>query len=159
SGEVLSQRMAPVPLEPRSSAAVVEDGRLTAWLSTQTPHQDRDGLARSFDLDPDQVRVVGPDVGGGFGAKGLSVEDLVVAWLARPALRPVRWTESRSENMLAIGHARGQRMRFTIGGNRDGTVLAFRNEVVHEAGAYPWIGAFLPHLTGLMASGVYAIPK
>ena len=159
SGEVLSQRMAPVPLEPRSSAAVVEDGRLTAWLSTQTPHQDRDGLARTFDLEPEQVRVVGPDVGGGFGAKGLSVEDLVVAWLARETLRPVRWTESRSENMLAMGHARGQMMRFTIGGNRDGSVLAFRNEVVHEAGAYPWIGAFLPHLTGLMASGVYAIPK
>jgi carbon-monoxide dehydrogenase large subunit len=159
SGSVLSQRMAPVPLEPRSSAAVVEDGKLTAWLSTQTPHQDRDGLANELGFEPEQVRVVGPDVGGGFGAKGLSVEDVLIAWLARETGRPVRWTETRSENMLAIGHARAQLMRFTIGGSRDGKVEAFRNDVLHEAGAYPWIGAFLPHLTGLMASGVYAIPK
>ena len=160
SGSVLSQRIAPVPLEPRSSAAAVDgEGRLTAWLSTQTPHQDRDGLARALGLDKSQVRVVGPDVGGGFGAKGLSAEDLLLAWLARTTGRPVRWTETRSENMLAIGHGRGQLMRFTIGGSRDGKVEAFRNDVLHEAGAYPWIGAFLPQLTGLMASGVYAIPK
>src|SRR5262249_15057248 len=131
-------------------AAVLEDGKLSAWLSTQTPHHDRDGLAAALELEPDEVRVVGPDVGGGFGAKGLSVEDLLVAWLARETGRPVRWTETRSENMLAIGHARAQMMRFTIGGSRDGKVEAFRNDVLHEAGAYPWIGAFLPQLTGLM---------
>src|SRR5262249_42638570 len=62
SGTVISQRLAPSPLEPRSSAAVLgEDGRLTSWLSTQTPHQDRDGLARFLGLEPAQVRVIGPD--------------------------------------------------------------------------------------------------
>jgi carbon-monoxide dehydrogenase large subunit len=158
-GRVVSQRMAPAPLEPRSTAAWLEDGRLHAWLSTQTPHSDRDGLAAALGLDAENVRVVGPDVGGGFGAKGLSAEDLIVAWLARETGRPVRWTESRSENMLAIGHARAQRMDFTIGGSRDGKVQAYKLDVLHDAGAYPWIGAFLPMLTRWMQAGVYAIPE
>jgi len=157
-GRVVSQRMAPAPMEPRSTAAWFEDGRLHAWLSTQTPHSDRDGLAEALGLDAEQVRVIGPDVGGGFGAKGLSTEDVLVAWLAREAGRPVRWTESRSENMLAIGHARAQRMDFTIGGSRDGKVEAYKLDVLHDAGAYPGVGAFLPMLTRWMQTGVYAIP-
>jgi carbon-monoxide dehydrogenase large subunit len=159
SGRMTSQRMAPSPLEPRSSAAVFEDGKLSCWLSTQTPHQDRGGLAAIFGLDPENVRVVGPDVGGGFGAKGLSAEDVIVAWLARKAGRPVRWTETRSENMVSMGHGRAQIIDFTIGGSRDGTVQAYRLEVVQDGGAYPAIGSFLPNLTKLMASGVYAIPR
>jgi carbon-monoxide dehydrogenase large subunit len=158
-GQVVSQRMAPAPLEPRSTAAWFEDGRLNAWLCTQTPHSDRDGLAAALGLDAADVRVVGPDVGGGFGAKGLSPEDIVVAWLARETGRPVRWTESRSENMLAIGHARAQRMDFTIGGSRDGKVQAYKLDVLHDAGAYPGVGAFLPMLTRWMQAGVYAIPE
>jgi len=158
-GRVVSQRMAPAPLEPRSTAAWFEDGRLHAWLSTQTPHNDRDGLAAALGLDAADVRVVGPDVGGGFGAKGLSAEDVIVAWLARETGRPVRWTESRSENMLAIGHARAQRMDFTIGGSRDGKVQAYKLDVLHDAGAYPGVGAFLPMLTRWMQAGVYAIPE
>ena len=159
SGTVVSQRMAAVPLEPRSHRAEVgADGRLTAWLSTQTPHQDRDGLAMLFGLDPVQVRVVGPDVGGGFGAKGLAVEDLLVCWLARHTGRPVRWTETRSENMVAMNHGRAQVLRFSIGGTREGRVQAYRLSVVADAGAYPTLGSFLPNLTGMMASGVYDIP-
>jgi aerobic carbon-monoxide dehydrogenase large subunit len=159
SGTVVSQRMAAVPLEPRSHRAEVgADGRLTAWLSTQTPHQDRDGLAMLFGLDPAQVRVVGPDVGGGFGAKGLAVEDLLVCWLARHTGRPVRWTETRSENMVAMNHGRAQVLHFTIGGTREGRVQAYRLSVVADAGAYPTLGSFLPNLTGMMASGVYDIP-
>jgi carbon-monoxide dehydrogenase large subunit len=136
SGTVTSQRMAPAPMEPRSTAAWMEDGRLVAWLSTQSPHSDRDGLAEALGLEADRVRVVGPDVGGGFGAKGLSPEDVIVAWLARETGRPVRWTESRGENMVAIGHARAQQMDFTIAGSRDGTVEAYKLEVLHDAGAY-----------------------
>jgi carbon-monoxide dehydrogenase large subunit len=159
-GTVLSQRMAPCPLEPRSAAAVVaDDGRLTAWLTTQTPHQDRMVLAMTLGLDPSQVRVVAPDVGGGFGAKMLSVEEILVGWLARRLERPVRWTESRSESMVALGHGRAQQIDFRIGGTRDGKVLAYRLDVLQDAGAYPGLGAFLPNLTHLMASGVYAIPR
>src|SRR3954469_25464209 len=160
SGRVVSQRMAPSPLEPRSNAAVAgEDGRVTAWLSTQTPHQDRDGMAGALGLDADQVRVVGPDVGGGFGAKGLGVEDVLVAWLARRTGRPVRWTETRTENMTAMQHGRAAVLDYTIGGSRDGRIEAYRLNILQDAGAYPNIGAVLPMFTGMMSSGVYAIPK
>ena len=159
SGTVVSQRMAACPLEPRSAAAEVgADGRLTAWLSTQTPHQDRLVLAGTFGLDPAQIRVIAPDVGGGFGAKMLSVEEILVVWLARRLGRPVRWTETRSESMVALNHGRGQELTFTIGANRDGKVAAFRLEIRADVGAYPGLGAFLPNLTGLMSSGVYAFP-
>jgi CO/xanthine dehydrogenase Mo-binding subunit len=152
--------MAPSPLEPRSSAAELgADGRLTAWLSTQTPHQDRMVLAGTLGLEPDQVRVIAPDVGGGFGAKTINAEELLVVWLARKLGRPVRWTETRSESMIALPHGRAQRLDFTIGGTRDGKVLAYRLESLQDAGAYPALGAFLPNLTALMASGVYDIPR
>jgi carbon-monoxide dehydrogenase large subunit len=160
SGRMTSTRMAPSPLEPRATAARWgEDGRLTIWLSTQTPHQDRFGLAGLLGLDPGQIRVIAPDVGGGFGAKMLAPEDVLVAWLARKTGRPVRWAETRSESMVALTHGRGQILEFTIGGSKDGTVRAYRLNVVQDAGAYPAIGSFLPNLTKLMASGVYAIPK
>ena len=160
SGTLISQRLAPSPLEPRASLAEVgDDGRLTAWLSTQTPHQDRDGMAAILGLDPSMVRVVGPDVGGGFGAKGLWVEDVLVAWLARTLGRPIRWTETRSENMVAMGHGRAQVLDFTIGGGCDGVVKAYRLGILQDAGAYPGLGAFLPQLTAMMSSGVYAIPR
>ena len=159
SGTITSPRMAACPLEPRSAAAEVgADGRLTAWLSTQTPHQDRFVLAGTFGLDPGQIRVIAPDVGGGFGAKMLSVEEILVVWLARRLGRPVRWTETRSESMVALNHGRDQELSFTIGADRDGKVSAFRLEIVANVGAYPGLGAFLPNLTGLMSSGVYAIP-
>ena len=160
SGTLHSQRMAPCPLEPRSCAAEFgPDGRLTAWLSTQTPHQDRMVLAGMLGLEPEQVRVIAPDVGGGFGAKMLNAEELLLAWVARKVGRPVRWTETRSESMVALPHGRAQRLDFTIGGTKDGKVLAYRLDSLQDAGAYPALGAFLPNLTALMASGVYAIPR
>jgi aerobic carbon-monoxide dehydrogenase large subunit len=159
SGTLVSQRMAPSPLEPRSAAAEVgPDGRITAWLSTQTPHQDRMVLAGTLGLDPAQVRVVGPDVGGGFGAKMLNAEEVLVAWLALRLGRPVRWTETRSESMVALPHGRASHLAFTIGGTRDGKVLAYRLEALQDSGAYAVLGTILPGLTGLMSSGVYAIP-
>ena len=160
SGRLVSQRMAACPLEPRGCAAVVgDDGRLSLWLSTQTPHQDRDELARSLGLEAAEVRVVAPDVGGGFGAKMLGVEEILVAWLARRLERPVRWAETRSENMIAMPHGRAAELEFTLGGTRDGTVEAYRLRILQDTGAYPRIGAILPGFTSLMASGVYAIPK
>ena len=138
SGTLVSQRMAPCPLEPRSAAAEVgPDGRVTAWLSTQTPHQDRMVLAGMLGLDPAQVRVIAPDVGGGFGAKMLNVEEMLVVWLARKLGRPVRWTETRSESMVALPHGRAQQLDFTIGGTRDGKVLAYRLEVLQDARRVP----------------------
>ena len=160
SGRLVSQRLAACPLETRSCAAVVgDDGRLTMWLTTQTPHQDRDGIARSLGMEASDVRVIAPDVGGGFGAKMLGVEEILVGWLARTTGRPVRWTETRSENMVGMWHGRASHLEFTLGGNRDGKVEAYRLRILQDAGAYPRIGAILPGFTSLMASGVYAIPK
>jgi carbon-monoxide dehydrogenase large subunit len=160
AGTLVSQRMAPCPLEPRSAAAEVgPDGRLTAWLSTQVPHQDRATLARALSLDEASIRVVGPDVGGGFGSKAVHVEEVLVAWLARRLARPVRWTETRSESMVALPHGRASTIEFTLGATREGKLLAYRLDILADAGAYPMLGAFLPRLTELMASGVYAIPK
>ncbi len=158
---VLNPRVAPCPMEVRTSmASWGSDGRLTQWVSSQAPHAFRDALARLYDLEPEQVRVIAPDVGGGFGAKaGPYPEELLLGWLARAAGRPVRWTETRSESMVALGHGRGQIQDLAIGGTRDGRVLAYRLEVLQDAGAYPAIGAFLPFFTRLMTSGTYDIAK
>ena len=160
SAAVESQRLSALPLEPRATIAQFgDDGRLTIWLSTQTPHTDKTVLGLCLGLEPDQVRVIGPDVGGGFGGKGLDVEDVILGWLARATARPVRWTESRSENLVAMHHGRAQRIDFELGGSRDGVVAALRLKILQDAGAYPGIGSFLPNLTAMMASGVYRIPK
>ena len=159
-GAFTSQRVAACPIEPRATAAHVDDdGRLRVWLSTQTPHYDRDRLAEALGTNAEQIHVIAPDVGGGFGAKGLSVEDVLIAWLARETGHPIRWTETRSENLVAMHHGRAQRIAFRIGGTRDGIVQALRLELTQDCGAYPGVGAVLPNLTRLMSSGVYRIPK
>src|SRR4051794_36126256 len=150
-----SQRLASCPMECRVAVASWgEDGRLTHWASSQTPHATRDALAGALDVDAAQVRVIVPDVGGGFGPKGgAAVEDIIVAWLARELGRPVRWIETRSENMVALGHGRAQHQQLTLGGDRDGTLKAYRMEILQDSGAYPDIGAILPMLTKMCASG------
>jgi aerobic carbon-monoxide dehydrogenase large subunit len=159
SGSFHSQRIAAAPIEPRATAARFEDDRLTVWLSTQTPHLDKMVLGLHLGLEPDQVRVVAPDVGGGFGGKGIAVEDIIIAWVARALQRPVRWTEARSENLVAMHQGRAQWIEFELGAARDGTVQAMRVKILQDAGAYPGLGAFLPTFTAMMSSGVYAIPK
>ncbi len=159
-GVVTSQRISACPIEPRATAIEIgPGGHVTAWLSSQTPHSDRDALAEKFDRAPESIRVVAPDVGGGFGAKGLSLEDIILVKVALTIGRPIKWTETRSENLVTMGHGRASRMEFRIGGRRDGTIEALGLKIVGDVGAYPFIGAFLPNLTALMASGVYRIPK
>ena len=159
-----NQRLAPCPLEVRATAARWDDvdgrKRLTQWSSTQGAHGTRDTLAAATGVDPADVRVICPDVGGGFGAKnGGYSEDIVVALLARRLDRPVRWVETRSESMLGLVHGRGCEFTATIGGDRDGTVTAYRVHSLQDGGAYPEVGSVLPFITARMASGVYAIPK
>jgi aerobic carbon-monoxide dehydrogenase large subunit len=160
SETVVNQRLAAVPLECRAAAAAWVGGRLHQWSSTQHAHGVRDALCDLYGLGPDQVRVIAPDVGGGFGAKiGNYPEDLLLAWLARRVGRPVRWAETRSENMVGLGHGRGQRQLLEIGGRRDGTVEAYRLTILQDAGAYPAMGAVLPYLTRRMAPGTYDIAR
>jgi carbon-monoxide dehydrogenase large subunit len=159
NGRLLSPRMAPCPLEPRSVVAAMDGDTLTVWTPTQAPHQDAFLISLMLGLEPPQVRVISPDIGGGFGAKMLSTEEILLAWLARKIGKPVRWTETRSESMVALHHGRSMQLDFTIGSTREGKVLAYRVDILADAGAYPVLGAFLPNLTALMSSAVYAIPR
>ena len=95
---IVNQKVAPSPLEVRADAVQWgADGRLTWWVSTQSAHSAKSDLCRLLRLEPEQVRVVAPDVGGGFGAKiGVYPEELLLAWLARRVRRPLKWTETRS---------------------------------------------------------------
>ncbi|MCO1660298.1 xanthine dehydrogenase family protein molybdopterin-binding subunit [Pseudonocardia humida] len=159
--EIVNQRVAAAPLETRGAAAAWgEDGRVTLFASTQNAQQTKGEVAGWLGVDPGLVHVITPDVGGGFGAKiGADPEFALVAWLARHVGRPVRWNESRSENMTGMLQGRAQLQTITIGGNRDGKVLAYRLDVLADAGAYPRIGVALPTFTRMMAGGVYDIPK
>ena len=157
---LVNQRLAAVPLEPRSAAAEwFGDGtRLTFYASTQAPHRVRDALAALYGMDEAAVRVVTPDVGGGFGAKGApSPEELVLAGLARAVGRPVAWTESRAENLTSSVHGRAQSQRLRLGGTSAGRITHYELDIVQDAGAYPMIGAFLPTYTRKVFTGCYRI--
>ena len=158
---MVNQRVAPCPLEVRAAAASWgADGRLTQWASTQAPNSLQGEIAGALGIEPAQVRVIAPDVGGGFGAKAaMYPEEQMLGWIARRVGRPVRWVETRSESMLTLGHGRGQVQMVELGGSSGGDLLALRVVVLQDCGAYPALGAFLPMMTRMMASGTYAIPK
>ena len=158
---VVNSKLAPAPIEPRAAAATwTAAGRLHHWTSSQGSHPFRDLLANVYGLNPAQVRVVTPDVGGGFGAKAMPApEDVLLGWLSRQVGRPVRWTSARSDDMSALGHGRAQIQYAELGGSRDGTIIAYRLTVVQDCGAYPRYGAMLPNLTKLMQPGVYDIAR
>jgi carbon-monoxide dehydrogenase large subunit len=156
-----NQRLAPVPLEVRALAArPSDDGRLEVFSSTQTPHSVRDEVAKAIGLPEDNVHVITPDVGGGFGPKSSQyVEETLVAWAAHALGHAVRWTESRSKNLTGLGHGRAQVQHLRIGATKDGKIIAYSLDVIQDVGAYPMVGTFLPILTMRMASGTYDIPK
>jgi carbon-monoxide dehydrogenase large subunit len=161
SQTIANQRVAPAPMESRAAAAVWgDDGRLTTWFPNQGAQHSLRVVAGLLGIDPAQIRVITPDVGGAFGAKfGADPEHALVAWVARAIGRPARWTETRYENLLAMTHGRAQQQTITIGGGRDGTIRAYRLEVLQDCGAYPRIGALLPSLTVLMTPGTYDIAR
>ena len=160
-----NHRQAPCPIEPRASLSVwgtAGDGlpKLTQWSCTQFPHGTRDILMKTMGVDADHVRVITPDVGGGFGAKtGGYSEDIVVALAARKLDRPVRWVETRSESMVGLSHGRGWINTVKIGGSRDGDVEAYKFHMLADGGAYPQVGALLPMFGRIMATGNYDIPR
>ena len=158
---IQNRRVAPAPMESRATAAVWgEDGRLTAWIPNQGAQGTKGALVGALGVSADIVRIITPDVGGGFGAKfGIDPESVVTCWIAKQLGRPARWSETRMENLVGMTHGRAQQQKVTIGGRRDGTVLAYRIEILQDCGAYPKIGAFLPQLTILMTPGPYDIPQ
>jgi carbon-monoxide dehydrogenase large subunit len=153
------RRLAPVPMETNAVlAAPGGDPALTLWVSTQIPFDVRNDVAEWLGLGKEDVRVVAPDVGGGFGAKLIVYpEYLVIAAAALRLRRPVAWQESRSDSLVALTHGRAQVHDVELGARRDGTFVGLRVDMLADLGAYP-ISAFLLPTTRTMLSGVYRIP-
>lgn len=156
-GRYVNQRIAVAPMEPHAAATTIDtDGRLLVYGSTQMPHLLHRLMATALGMDPKEIRVVTPFVGGGFGGKaGMYPEQVVVAAAAKRLQRPVVWVSTRSEDMLALSHSRGQIQYVELGCKRDGTFTGLRVRLVGDGGAYPGIGCFLPAGTRRMSNGTY----
>lgn len=157
----VNNRVAPVPMETNGILAQPgPGGRLDCLVSCQAPFAVRAGVARALGLDESDVRVHTPAVGGGFGAKGgVYPEHLVVAAACKRLGRPVRHVETRSENLVAMGHGRGQVQDVSLAARRDGTIVGLEARTVTDMGAYCWRGAIPFRTSRLMATGPYRIPR
>jgi carbon-monoxide dehydrogenase large subunit len=156
---MLNQRLAGIPLEPRACLAAPDPatGGLVIWSTTQAPHGLRNDFATALGLPQNMVRVIAPEVGGGFGVKfGLYPEDAVLATLAKLHRMPLRWTETRLEHMVATTHGRDHVTDLEAAVEPDGTITALRMHVTANVGAYP-IFTFIPDLTLMMGVGVYNV--
>ncbi len=157
---IRSQRLNAVPMEPRGVVATVDPVTrgLTVWTSTQAPHWNRNSIAKALGLNQNQVRCIAPEVGGGFGQKiGAYYEDYLVAAISYTLRRPVKWIETRSENMLASSHGRNQWADIEAAADEHGKILALRATVLVDLGAYPK-GLDLGNSTFIMSTGCYDIP-
>jgi len=154
---MISQRLCGVPMEPRAALAMPDPlvGGVTVWSTHQAPHNLRNDVATLLGLAQQSVRVIAPEVGGGFGVKfGVYPEDATLAVIARRYRLPVRWTETRIEHMTSTTHGRAQVTDLEAAVDADGTIRALRMHVIADIGAYP-IFTFIPDLTLLMGVGVY----
>src|SRR5262245_5995613 len=158
---IVSQRLSGIPMEGRAVLAAPDstiDG-VTVWTSTQGPHITRSQIAATLRLPENAVRVIVPDVGGGFDVKiGVFPEDVALAALALKYRMPLRWVETRIEHMVATTHGRAQIAELEAAVQEDGVVTALRMRVLADLGAYP-VAPDIPALTGQMAIGVYNIPQ
>ena len=159
---IYNQRLAPVPMEPRGTVAKWDAGyrQLTVWSSTQIPHLLRSQLAEQLKLGENKLRVIAPEVGGGFGAKlNVYAEEALVAYLAMALNRPVKWIERRRENMSGTTHGRDQIAYLEVAAHKDGTVTAVKARFVCDMGAYlQLLTPAIPGFSGLMMTGCYKIP-
>jgi len=155
------QRLIPGAMEPRAVLARYTDNQFTIWSSTQVPHGLRDSLASILKVSRKKIRVIAPEVGGGFGAKSnIYPEEVLVPLMARQFGRPVRWVASRSEDYQSTSHGRDQQSLIRLAATSEGKITAVDLEVVADCGAYharctPCVAPF----TGMMISGVYDIPN
>ena len=156
------QRYVGMPIETRGVVAQwdARDGSLTTWNGTQVVHFVQQGLVAALGLPPHKIRVIAPDVGGGFGTKANGYpEDLLIPAAAIAARRPVKWTEDRREHMMAAAHARHQVHDIEIAARRDGTMLAVRDRIWLDLGAYNSWGIVLPYNTVAHLLGPHRVPN
>jgi carbon-monoxide dehydrogenase large subunit len=156
---IISQRLVPNPLETRGVVAEWRQAEraLTIYTSTQVPHLARTILAGMLGLEENRVRVVAPEVGGGFGCKlNIYAEEALMGFIAMKTGRPVKWIESRRENFLTTIHGRGHVDYYEIAAKRDGTILALRLKIIQDIGAYhQLLTPAIPTLSVLMMPGLY----
>jgi carbon-monoxide dehydrogenase large subunit len=158
---VVNHRIAGAPIEPRGVLADYRAGSLTLWTSTQVPHFVRLFMALLLGLSEDHVRVIAPEVGGGFGSK-LQVygEELLACWASRKLGAPVKWIETRSENMSVTHQGRDQIAYTKMGAKRDGTITSFHVKIVADLGAYNMLlTPLIPSLGAFVMGGCYKIPN
>jgi aerobic carbon-monoxide dehydrogenase large subunit len=159
-----SARVAALPLEGRACLAEWDDrdDQLVMYVSTQVPHQVRSGVAQALNLPERSIRVIAPDVGGGFGLKCVvGREEVAVAAAALRLRRPVRWTEDRQENLTAAFHGHEQRYQVTAAFDADGRILGLDAEIDCDTGAYsafPFTCAVEPLMAATELPGVYKVP-
>jgi aerobic carbon-monoxide dehydrogenase large subunit len=158
---IVNHRTHGAPIEPRACIAEYRAGYLTLWTTTQIPHLTRSFLAGSMQMSEDRIRVVAPDVGGGFGVKlNHYPEEAVACAAARKLGRPVKWTETRSEHMTTSTHGRDQIDRVKMGVKQDGTITGIHVEIIADLGAYfQLLTPFIPCFTAFVAGGPYKIPR
>ena len=161
---IVNQRLIPNAIEPRGMVAQYTPGSgdLILWTATQIPHLVRLLLSMVIGIPEHKVRVIAPEVGGGFGSKlYLYPEEVIVATLAKTTGRPVKWIEERRENYVATTHGRDQVQYVEIAAKRDGTITGLRVKSIANMGAY--LSTFAPGiptiLFGLMLAGNYRIPN
>jgi carbon-monoxide dehydrogenase large subunit len=152
-------RLNAAPLELRGIIASFDSagGLLTAWVACQSPHETRDDLASILRLREEKVRVIVPDMGGGFGQKEFCVEYTVVCFAAMQLGRPLRWIESRMENLLAATQGRGQKQYVEAAVRKDGRIMGLKVKVICDGGAYSNWSISMPETTVAMSPGVYEI--
>jgi carbon-monoxide dehydrogenase large subunit len=155
------QRLIPAFMEPRSVVVDPTGPQLTVWSATQIPHILRLMLAMTLEIPEHKVRVIAPDVGGGFGGKlQVTPEEVIALLVARRLGKPVKYTESRSECMLAAHHGRDQIQKLTLAARRDGTVTGLKVELLADMGAYlRLVTSGIPILGAFMFNGIYKFPS
>ena len=156
------QRLTPMPIEPRAVVASYHagEGTLTLWSATQVPHLLRTLLPPMIGVAENKLRIIAPEVGGGFGAKlNVYAEEALCGHLAMRLNAPVKWIESRRENAACTIHGRDQIGEYEVAVKNDGTILGLKARTVADLGAYcQLLTPAIPTLTGLVLSGCYRIP-
>jgi aerobic carbon-monoxide dehydrogenase large subunit len=150
---LVNNRVTANPIEPRCAIGVYDaaDGKCTLYTTSQDPHSVRSAVSASLHLPESKIRVVSPDVGGGFGMKAnLYSDDILVLWAARRCGRPVKWTATRSESLLCDNHARDQVVYAELALDENGKFLAIRSTAYQALGAYWWGAATAPLFWSLM---------
>lgn len=160
SVSVHNQRLAPASLEGLAIRAEPTDEGLVVHCGHQAPHRLRRLLAEQLEIDPGEIRVVAPDVGGAFGLKGMMFPEYTLTCVAAMRLdRPVVWIEERREHFQSGVHGRGQHNEITLEGDADGTIRRADIEILADVGAYPHNGALIPNLSSFVSQGLYDIEE